>query len=141
MPGSARAMPVPGAVKFVPSMRNWFSFVADPNADTVVLVPLPGDVAEIPGAILRKSDMPVRRVGIALEVLVAEASRDSRVSCFHSRARSLDDDRCREARQLQDRRSLDAGARPDVDVLFVIAGKPLHRDVEHVPSWRQSREA
>ena len=36
MPGSALAMPLHGHVKFVPSIRNRFSFVPEPNADTVV---------------------------------------------------------------------------------------------------------
>ena len=37
-------MPLHGQVKFVPSIRNWFSFVPDPNADTVVTVPLDVEV-------------------------------------------------------------------------------------------------
>jgi hypothetical protein len=37
-------------VKFVPSIRNWFSFTPDPNDDTVLTVPLDGDVADTPGA-------------------------------------------------------------------------------------------
>ena len=65
MPGSDRATPLHGQVVFVPSMRNWFSLVPDPNADMVVVVPLDGEVAEIPGAALRKSNMLVRRVGMA----------------------------------------------------------------------------
>ena len=65
-PGSARATPLHGQVKFVPSKRNWFSFVPEPNADTVVFVPLEGDVGEIPGAALIASNMLDRRVGIAL---------------------------------------------------------------------------
>ena len=48
-PGSARATPLHGQVKFVPSIRNWFSLVPEPNADTVVAVPLDGEVGEIPG--------------------------------------------------------------------------------------------
>ncbi len=46
-------------------MRNVFSFVADPNADTVVVAPLAGEVGEMPGADLMKSTMLARRVGIA----------------------------------------------------------------------------
>jgi hypothetical protein len=42
-------------VKFVPSIRNWFSLVPEPNAETVVVEPLDGDVAEIPGAALIRS--------------------------------------------------------------------------------------
>src|SRR5438128_11721688 len=65
-PGSARATPLHGQVKFVPSNRNWFSFVPEPNADTVVVVPLEGEVGEIPGVALIASNMLDRRVGIAL---------------------------------------------------------------------------
>src|SRR5690348_15512711 len=67
-PGSDRATPLHGHVKFVPSIRNWFSFVAEPNAETVKEVPLApedGDVGEIPGVALIKSNMLDRRVGIA----------------------------------------------------------------------------
>ena len=42
---------------------------------------------------------------------------------------------------VQDSRSLDGGACPDADVLFVIGRKPLELDVEHVRSRRQRREA
>src|SRR5688572_31154671 len=70
-PGSDRATPLHGQVKLVPSIRNWFSFVPDPNAEMVVVVPvvvvpLPGEVGEIPGAALMKSNMLARRVGIVL---------------------------------------------------------------------------
>ena len=44
--GSARDTPAHGQVKFVPSMRNRFSFPPDPNADTVLFVPLDGEVPE-----------------------------------------------------------------------------------------------
>lgn len=40
-------------VKFIPSIRNWFSLLPEPNADT-------------PGAALTKSNMLARRVGIEL---------------------------------------------------------------------------
>ena len=95
----------------------------------------------MPGAALMKSNMldPSRRD--RSEVLGAEASPESGVSRFDARARSLDHDRFRDARQLQDRRSLDGGAGPDADVLFVIGRESLHLDVEHVQSRRQSREA
>ena len=66
MPGSARAMPLQGQVKFVPSMRNWFSLVPEPNAETVVARALDGEVGEIPGRPGWKSNMLARRVGIAL---------------------------------------------------------------------------
>src|ERR1700730_9237590 len=65
-PGSDRAMPLHGQVKFVPSMRNWFSLVPEPNADTVVMVPLDGDVGDTPGAALIASNMLALRVGMTL---------------------------------------------------------------------------
>ena len=49
MPGSDRAIPLHGQVMFVPSMRNWFSLVPEPNAETVVVVPLDGEVARSRG--------------------------------------------------------------------------------------------
>src|SRR3954469_24419761 len=64
-PGSERATPLQGQVVLVPSIRNWFSLTPDPNAEIVVLVPLDGDVAEMPGALRIQSNMLVRRVGIA----------------------------------------------------------------------------
>src|SRR5688572_12218148 len=63
-PGSDRATPLHGHVKLVPSNRNWFSFVPEPNADTVAVVPLDGDVGDTPGAALMKSNMLARRVGM-----------------------------------------------------------------------------
>ena len=66
MPGSARASPLHGHVKFVPSMRNVFSFVPEPNADTLLLVPLAGDVGDTPGEALTKSNMLNRLAGMAL---------------------------------------------------------------------------
>ena len=81
-PGSDRASPLHGQVKFVPSMRNWFSLVPEPNADTLwSTVPLPGEVGETPGAALMKSNMLDRRVGIALR-----SSGPKRVSNPRSRA-------------------------------------------------------
>src|SRR5260221_4686191 len=65
-PGSERAMPLHGHVKFVPSMRNWFSLVPEPNADTVVAGPLDGEVGDTPGAALIESNILARRGGIAL---------------------------------------------------------------------------
>src|SRR5215831_7265824 len=64
IPGSARAMPVHGQVKLVPSMRNWFSLVPEPNAEMVVTVPLAGDIGEMPGMALIASNMLVRLDGI-----------------------------------------------------------------------------
>src|SRR5438034_10302499 len=64
--GSARDTPWQGQVKFVPSMRNRFSLTPEPNADTVLTVPLAGEVGDTPGAALIKSNMLNRRVGIVL---------------------------------------------------------------------------
>src|SRR5215207_5131524 len=69
IPGSDRATPLHGQVVLVPSIRNWFSLVPEPNAETVVavaLVPLEGEVGDTPGAARRKSNMLARRVGMAL---------------------------------------------------------------------------
>ena len=121
----------------MPSMRNRFSLPPEPNADTVLTVPLDGDVGETPGAALIKSNMLNRRVGIGFEVLGSEARFEPAASRFDARARSLDDDRFRDACQLQDHRSLERGTRADADVLFVIGRKSLQLDVEH----RTVREA
>src|SRR5262249_15116624 len=66
MPGSDRATPLHGHVKFVPSIRNWFSLTPDPNADTEVVgeVALDRDVGDTPGAAMIKSNILPRRVGI-----------------------------------------------------------------------------
>ena len=64
-PGSVRATPLHGQVVFMPSMRNWFSLVPEPNAEIVVAIPLDGEVGDTPGAALTKSNMLARRVGIA----------------------------------------------------------------------------
>ena len=109
-PGSERATPLHGQVKFVPSMRNWFSLVPEPNADTVVVVPLAGEVGEIPGAALIKSNMLDRRVGI---VLRSSGPKQSRIRGPGPRSASppLDRHRFGDARHLQHRRSLDGRAR------------------------------
>src|SRR6476620_173302 len=64
IPGSDRAWPLHGQVKFVPSNRNWFSFVPEPNAEIEKTLPLDGDVGETPGAALIESNMLDRRTGI-----------------------------------------------------------------------------
>jgi hypothetical protein len=84
-PGSDRASPLHGHVKFVPSTRNVFSLVPEPNADTLLVAPLPGAVAEMPGADLMKSNGPTRRVGIVLR-----SSGPKRVSIPLSRASMRD---------------------------------------------------
>src|SRR6476619_513092 len=63
-PGAERATPLHGQVVLVPSMRNWFSLLPDPKAEIVVVVPLDGEVAEMPGAARIQSNMLLRRVGI-----------------------------------------------------------------------------
>jgi hypothetical protein len=68
-PGSERATPLHGHVKFVPSIRNWFSLTLEPNAetlvvDTLVVVAVAGDVGEMPGAERMKSNILNRPVGI-----------------------------------------------------------------------------
>src|SRR5258705_4734668 len=65
-PGSDRASPLHGHVKFVPSIRNVFSLVPEPNADTLFVDMLPGEVGDTPGAALTKSNLLKRRVRIAL---------------------------------------------------------------------------
>ena len=64
--GSARETPAHGHVKLVPSIRNRFSLTPEPKADTVLTVPLDGDVGETPGAALIMSNMLKRRVGIVV---------------------------------------------------------------------------
>ena len=51
-------------MKVVPSIRNAFSFTPDPNEDTVLTVPLDGDVGDMPGALRIASNMLNRRVGM-----------------------------------------------------------------------------
>ena len=132
MPGSARATPLHGQVKFVPSNRNWFSLVPEPNADTVVDVPLDGEVGEIPGAARIMSNMLDRRVGIA-----RRSSGPKRVPNPGSRASmrepapSTTIDSARPA-SCRTTRSLDGGAGADGDVRFVLGRKPRQLDVKHV---------
>ncbi len=54
-------------------LRPAFSLTPDPKADTVLTVPLVGEVGDTPGAALIKSNMLNRRVGIVLSTL-SEAS-------------------------------------------------------------------
>ena len=53
-------------VKFIPSIRNWFSLLPEPNAETVVTAPAERRGRDTPGASLTKSNMLARRVGIEL---------------------------------------------------------------------------
>ena len=55
--GSARETPPHGHVKFVPSMRNRFSLLPEPNVDMVLTEPLDGEVGDTPGAAFMKSNM------------------------------------------------------------------------------------
>src|SRR4030095_614810 len=68
--GSARDTPWHGQVKFVPSIRNMFSLTPEPHEETVLTMPLVGDVGDTPGAALIKSNMLYRRVGISLRYSV-----------------------------------------------------------------------
>src|SRR3954465_16002702 len=74
-PGSDRASPLHGHVKFIPSIKNAFSLVPEPNTETLLLETLPGDVGDTPGATLMKSNMLNRRVGMDWR-----SSRSKRVS-------------------------------------------------------------
>ena len=140
-PGSARASPLHGQVKFVPSMRNVFSLVPDPNADTLLVVPFPGDVGDTPGAALMKSNMLNRRTGMALR-----SSGPKRVSnplpraSIREPAPSTTSDSSMPA-DLQNGRSLDRRACPDADVRFVIGLESLELDIERVESRRQDWKA
>ena len=51
-------------MKLVPSIRNMFSFTADPNTDTVLTVPLAGEDGDTPGVLRIRSNMLNRREGI-----------------------------------------------------------------------------
>src|SRR5215203_957927 len=64
LPISVRATPLHGQVVFMPSTRNWFSLVPEPNTEMVVAILLDGEEGDTPGAALTKSHVP-RRVGIA----------------------------------------------------------------------------
>ena len=61
----------------MPSIRNVFSLVPEPNAETLLVDTLPGEVGDTPGAALMKSNMLKRRVGIALEILGPKPSLES----------------------------------------------------------------
>src|SRR6185503_3649207 len=95
-PGSATPPPLQGQVKLVPSIRNKFSLVPEPNAETLAgdmaaLIdwsePLDGEVGDTPGAALMKSTMLKRRVGIA-----RKSSALNRVSNLLLRASMRDPD-------------------------------------------------
>src|SRR5580765_8041179 len=64
MPNSDRGTPLQGQVVGNPSRRNMFSFVPDPNADTVVTVLLDGDVGDIPGIMFSALNILFLREGI-----------------------------------------------------------------------------
>ena len=62
--GHGHAAPDTGAVKSTPSIRYLFSSTPEPKADTRLLEPLVGLVADIPGAALVKSKKLNRRSGV-----------------------------------------------------------------------------
>ena len=141
MPGSARATPLHGQVKLVPSKRNWFSLVPEPNADTVVTVPLEGDVGEIPGAALIMSNMLDRRVGMARwSSGPKRVPKPGSLASMREPAPSTTTDSAKPA-PLQDDRAFDGGASADGDVRHVQRRKPRRIDVERIPAGRQGREA
>ena len=84
-PGSDLASPLQGQVKFVPSMRNAFSLVPEPNTETLLLATLPGEVGETPGAARMESNMLNRRIGMD-----STTSRPNRVSNPLCRASSCE---------------------------------------------------
>ena len=62
--GHGQAAPDTGAVKSTPSIRYLFSSTPEPKADTRLLVPLVGLVADMPGADFVKSKKLNRRRGV-----------------------------------------------------------------------------
>ena len=102
-PGSDRASPLQGHVKFVPSMRNVFSLVPEPNAETLLVETLPGDV----GRNARRGPDEVEHAESAnrdgFEILGPEAGLESALARFDPRAGALDDQRLLDARQLEER--------------------------------------
>ena len=138
MPGSERATPLLVDVKLVPSMRNVFSLAPEPNAETSELV-LPWDVGEIPGAVLIRSNMLDRRVGIALM-----SSGPMRVpnpgfrASIREPAPSTTTDAARPASCRTGVVSMVVPA--PMRTSSVIAGEPFQLDVNHVRARRQGRE-
>src|SRR5262249_54636275 len=140
-PGSDRASPLHGHVKFVPSIKNVFSLVPEPNADTLLVDMLPGEVGETPGAALTKSNILKRRVGIALR-----SSGPKRVSNPLPRASRREPEPSTTTDsttvfQIQEDASFDGGAESDLDAVFVIALESVHFDVEGIGPRRQSRKS
>src|SRR5215208_6367112 len=84
-PGSERAAPLQGQVVFVPSIRNWFSLVPEPNAEIVVTVPLDGDVAQR----IEHAGAP-RRDGA--EVFRTETRPETRIARIDAGRIAVDDD-------------------------------------------------
>ena len=137
--GSRHAVARAGEVRAVD--EKLFSLVPEPNADTLLVVPLDGEVGEMPGAALIESNMLNRRVGIALR-----SSGPKRVPNPLSRASmrepapSTTIDSAMPATFRTAVLSMVAPA-ADADVLLVIGPESLDLDVEHVRSGRQGREA
>jgi hypothetical protein len=84
-----RRRPLHGQVKFVPSIRNAFSLVPEPNTETLLLATLPGVVGDTPGAARIASNMLKRRIGMD-----STASRPNRVSNPLFRASSCEPEPC-----------------------------------------------
>ncbi len=117
-PGSVRATPLHGQVVFMPSSRNWFSLVPEPNAEMVVAIPLDGEVGEIPGAALIQSNILARRVGI-----VSMSSGPKRVPNPGFRGSMREPAPCTTtdtaAGKVQNDGFFDGGASPNEDVRFM----------------------
>src|SRR5688572_15476859 len=64
MPGSDLAVPLLGAVTFVPSIRNMFSLAAEPKTGASLVEVLTGEVGDAAGAVLIRSAGFAGRVGI-----------------------------------------------------------------------------
>ena len=88
-----------------------------------------------------KSNILARLVGMALEILGPEPCAESRIPGFDARAASLDDERFRQACQVQFHRSLDGGPCAETDVLLVIGVESRILNVQFVRPRRERGEA
>ena len=121
-------------------MRNWFSLLPDPKAEIVVVVPLDGEVAEMPGAARIQSNMLLRRVGIDAISSTPNRVLKSWITGLDPRAGTLDANGFGHARDAERNRPFQGGAAADADVLFVIRHELLPLHVERVDANRQGRE-
>ena len=101
----------------------------------VVAVPLAGEVGEMPGVALMKSNMLARRVGIISEFLGAPQTCEAGVPRLDARPYPLDVDRLCGARHAQDRRYFNREACRQANVLAV-GDEPREFNVERVRSRR-----